>query len=129
MADCDPDARCRDAVRRAPRFSLVTLGRYRRAGIFMADCGAVAQLVEHLHGMERVRGSIPLSSTKSLRSVTLSMFRFRQLHNVTCTRGRKRLTLAPVPVSIAWIALGVEMKRTSSFATGFGTSRRSTWVT
>ncbi len=29
--------------------------------------GAVAQLGEHLHGMQGVRGSIPLSSTKSDR--------------------------------------------------------------
>ena len=29
----------------------------------MADFGAMAQLVAHLHGMERVRGSNPLSST------------------------------------------------------------------
>jgi hypothetical protein len=27
--------------------------------------GAVAQLAEHFHGMEGVRGSIPLSSTRS----------------------------------------------------------------
>lgn len=30
----------------------------------MSRNGAVAQLVERLHGMEKVRGSIPLSSTK-----------------------------------------------------------------
>ena len=29
--------------------------------------GAIAQLVERFHGMEEVRGSIPLSSTRRLR--------------------------------------------------------------
>tara|TARA_B110000263_G_C15100919_1_gene415278 strand:- start:102 stop:218 length:117 start_codon:yes stop_codon:yes gene_type:complete len=29
----------------------------------LAILGAVAQLAEHLHGMQRVRGSNPLSST------------------------------------------------------------------
>ena len=28
--------------------------------------GAVAQLVEHFHGMERVKGSIPFSSTREV---------------------------------------------------------------
>ena len=31
----------------------------------LGDFGAVAQLVERLHGMEEARGSIPLSSTLS----------------------------------------------------------------
>ena len=32
--------------------------------LYQGPCGAVAQLVAHLHGMEGVRGSNPLSSTK-----------------------------------------------------------------
>ena len=31
--------------------------------LHLPACGAVAQLVEHFHGMERVKGSIPFSST------------------------------------------------------------------
>ena len=31
------------------------------------DFGAVAQLVERLHGMEEARGSIPLSSTREVQ--------------------------------------------------------------
>ena len=34
-----------------------------RAGIVPHSFGAVAQLAERFHGMEEVRGSIPLSST------------------------------------------------------------------
>ena len=33
------------------------------SGRFETNSGAIAQLVEHFHGMEGVRGSIPLSST------------------------------------------------------------------
>ena len=32
-------------------------------------CGAMAQLVARLHGMQKVRGSNPLSSTEFLRSL------------------------------------------------------------
>jgi hypothetical protein len=34
--------------------------------IFPAKFGAVAQLVAHLHGMQGVRGSSPLSSTEEV---------------------------------------------------------------
>ena len=34
--------------------------------------GAIAQLVERFHGMEEVRGSIPLSSTQNRRSEAYS---------------------------------------------------------
>ena len=37
--------------------------RPRPIGIVRSPVGAVAQLVERFHGMEEVRGSIPLSST------------------------------------------------------------------
>ncbi len=33
--------------------------------------GGIAQLVERLHGMQEVSGSIPLTSTKILKSLTL----------------------------------------------------------
>ena len=40
-----------------------------------ADIGAMAQLVAHLHGMERVRGSNPLSSTvRAFREIWKSFF-------------------------------------------------------
>ena len=32
--------------------------------------GGIAQLVERLHGMQEVSGSIPLTSTKILKSLT-----------------------------------------------------------
>ncbi len=35
----------------------------KQGGTFITPYGAVAQLVERFHGMEEVRGSIPLSST------------------------------------------------------------------
>ena len=38
--------------------------------------GAVAQLVAHLHGMQRVRGSSPLSSTKKLKRLLCGSFLF-----------------------------------------------------
>ena len=41
-----------------------------------------------------------------------------QLHKVTWMDGRNRPMLMPEPRSIAWIARGVEMKRTSSAAAG-----------
>ena len=36
--------------------------------VIFPEHGAVAQLAERLHGMQEVRGSIPLSSTIMLRS-------------------------------------------------------------
>lgn len=35
----------------------------------LITCGVVAQLVEHLHGMQGVVGSSPISSTKFFNSV------------------------------------------------------------
>ena len=39
----------------------------RRASTCGQHLGAVAQLVAHLHGMQRVRGSSPLSSTEIMK--------------------------------------------------------------
>ena len=43
------------------------VGRRLAVGSISRSHGAVAQLVEHFHGMEGVRGSIPLSSTRARR--------------------------------------------------------------
>ena len=40
--------------------------------------GAIAQLVERFHGMEEVRGSIPLSSTGTNRESDTSSLRLQQ---------------------------------------------------
>ena len=44
------------------------------------DFGAVAQLVERLHGMEEARGSIPLSSTVSSEAAYLGWFTLGAWH-------------------------------------------------
>ena len=41
--------------------------------------GAVAQLAEHLHGMQGVRGSNPLSSTTTTPQLTASPLNYRRL--------------------------------------------------
>ena len=46
-----------------------------------ADFGAMAQLVAHLHGMERVRGSNPLSSTDRVSGDFRKPFFHTQIRN------------------------------------------------
>ncbi len=45
----------------------------------LMDLGAVAQLAERLHGMQEVRGSIPLSSTTGTRRTSPSSVLVRVL--------------------------------------------------
>jgi hypothetical protein len=45
----------------------------RLAGLLAVD-GAIAQLVEHLHGMQGVSGSNPLGSTSKIKPVTDRFF-------------------------------------------------------
>jgi prevent-host-death family protein len=47
------------------------------AGNVNGSFGPVAQLVEHLHGMEGARGSSPLSSTPSAPAETVGANKFR----------------------------------------------------
>ena len=61
--------------------------------------GAMAQLVAHLHGMERVRGSNPLSSTKAARLLTIEYGAMAQLvahlHGMERVRGSNPLSSTP----------------------------------
>tara|TARA_B100000242_G_scaffold207619_1_gene150699 strand:+ start:112 stop:291 length:180 start_codon:yes stop_codon:yes gene_type:complete len=43
--------------------------------------GAIAQLVEHLHGMQGVSGSSPLGSIKVLASYKISLVNFLNFKN------------------------------------------------
>src|SRR6476661_190454 len=86
-----PSSTCSSVTTRPPRpapFPTASRGEYSRFGIFgnavlrylscfggdpeespqgQQQSGAVAQLVAHLHGMQGVRGSSPLSSTGEVR--------------------------------------------------------------
>ena len=51
-------------------FRLPLLGRIRKHSLaYMNGIGAIAQLGERLHGMQEVRGSIPLGSTITFQKV------------------------------------------------------------
>ena len=129
---CRVRERCRSR-RRAPR----RLAGERRTQDRHDDRGARREPLRHevlrrhpaprdddaQHRAVRHRGGTQGPRTPHLAG---GFHRCRQLHSVTCTRGRKRLTFAPLPVSIAWVARGVEMNRTSSLASGFGVCCRST---
>ena len=66
-----------------------------------ADVGAMAQLVAHLHGMERVRGSNPLSSTDKGFRVIGSLFRIQPLvdHPTDAIARKPNKTAACIPAS------------------------------
>ena len=51
-------------------------------GYNAAQVGGIAQLVERLHGMQEVSGSIPLISTRVLNCYFLSPFVFISLSNL-----------------------------------------------
>jgi hypothetical protein len=60
-----------DAKKR-PMYSPVLVAVQNKAA---ANCGGIAQLVERLHGMQEVSGSIPLTSTKRFRPEAASSLR------------------------------------------------------
>ena len=51
-----------------------------RTGTVRGPHGAIAQLVERFHGMEEVRGSIPLSSTPKPQVTGLRLLSFWGIH-------------------------------------------------
>lgn len=75
--------------------------------------GAMAQLVAHLHGMERVRGSNPLSSTGKVFGFSENLFHFQtvdvstfQGNNTHSTRVVQHLSMIPKSSPIHIICTG-----------------------
>ena len=83
--------------------------------------GAVAQLVAHLHGMQGVRGSSPLSSTKNKKTTRRVVFLFPR-----SWLGSRRSTSGPVGITSSRNQVQSERRSGGSAPPGLCTR---TWLT
>ena len=88
------------------------------------NLGAVAQLAERLHGMQEVRGSIPLSSTTQAKSRARKYFPRASIGAVATYENEAMRCRVFVRVAIVDAAVSVAESLEPPHATSEGSARR-----